>query len=341
MMKNIILFTATIFLFLTGCNKPDLAPVPEQYEKYIFFSQGVDTRSELIGSVSDMIDKSFGVVGFKYSGSWNDAKSAVQPNVFYDDDFNHVSVETVSVTEVGEGAEIGTCSYAPLQGWSPSENYSFFAYYPMDKVTLINADGTSPYSAGVPAIKYTLETMADVMIAVPHIDRRSSADNSDVTFAFSHCLSCLGVNATDASEGGITLNDVTFNISGIKHQSLVLPLDGTAAIASGEALEATDFSLDVGQDGVMISSGGTELSDKLIFIPQDDEIKFTITVNFTRTFDENNKSSSSYTSSEEFNASLVKGKKNLVYLRFMDSSVEVKVNTTSWVIKDPVSDTFN
>ena len=133
-MKRIIYITISTLLLLSGCSKPSPAPAPapEQYDRYIFFSHNVETKASLIEYASDMSGKSFGVVGFKYDERTDWATYSTtevngnlpEPNVFYDDDnTTPIDVETVGV----DGTR--NCTYAPLQGWSNSKKYTFFAYY--------------------------------------------------------------------------------------------------------------------------------------------------------------------------------------------------------------------
>ena len=68
-MKRIIYWAALILPLLAGCTKPSSypdAPAPEQYDRYIFFSHGVETKADLIESAAGLDGKAFGVVGFKY-----------------------------------------------------------------------------------------------------------------------------------------------------------------------------------------------------------------------------------------------------------------------------------
>ena len=218
-MKAIIYFTMAVALLVTGCNKPSPAPVPgpEQYDRYIFFSQKVDTKAELIESASS-VDQ-FGVVGFKYANTtdWNTYKTgSITPNVFYDEDGELLEgAETVDCDEDGYG------EYSPLQGWSNTKKYTFFAYYPLDKTSLVNTDGKA-YTGGIPAIRYEMNaadlkgSMRDVMTAAstPGLYWNSASDNNvtnaEVAFNFTHRLSSLGLKITNASGGDITINSVNF-----------------------------------------------------------------------------------------------------------------------------------
>ena len=267
-----------------------------------------------------------------------------------------------------------TANYSPLQGWSNNKNYAFFAFYPHD-LTLVNRDGSTPYSGGVPAIKYTMDapeeypeegavdgadfvkSMTDVMTAAPITDCywKSASDyyssagvntsGGEVKFSFSHRLSSMGLNVKNASAGGISVSSVTFTISGLKNQSVIFPLGGNDMdpIYDGEEIGDIACSLDMPESGAEITASdeGTELSDKLIFIPQSDAITFTITVGYTRTLEGYDDKEISYTTSP-LTTSLTEGKKHLVYLKFTDSTVEIigEVREEGWVDIPTVEDTF-
>lgn len=343
-MKRIICFAASVVLLMTGCHKPTPAPVPEQYDRYIFFSQKVETKASLIESEAD-VDK-FGVVGFMYDDGleWQNVSDTAKPNVFYDENDVVVAVETVACDTDGYG------TYSPLQGWSNTKKYAFFAYYPIghDALSLVNLDGED-YTAGVPAIKYTLDSdniyasMTDVMTAGAHTDSETSED--DVHLEFSHRLSSLGVKVKNSSSGDIVLNSVSLNVSGIKYQSIVIPLDGSqvtkTAFASAHAAEMA--LANVAETSLEANGGESELADKLIFIPQDEELTATVTIGYTRTGTDG--SYEEYTATKTLpdqKTKLDEGMKHLILLNFTDSTVEIKgLADTGWVDLPEVEDTFN
>ena len=348
-MKAIIYFTMAVTLLVTGCNKPSPAPVPgpEQYDRYIFFSQKVDTKAELIDSTS-LVDQ-FGVVGFKYDNSmtWNDYKTGAVPNVFYDESGDPVDTETVDCDDNGYG------DYSPLQGWSNTRKYTFFAYYPLnDNVSLVNTDGTE-YTGGVPAVRYAMNTadlkgsMVDVMTAASAEDLywNSSSDNNianaEVGFTFTHRLSSLGVNVKNSASGSVTVNSVTLKVSGISYQEIIIPLDGSAVEADGTSMDA-DLSLTLADgDKSVAKSGQKEMSDKLIFIPQTSGLSVQVVVGYKR---ENTDTYTGYTDTitlPEVTTALTAGKKHMINLNFTDSTVEAQVTVDGWVDMEDVYDTFN
>lgn len=392
-MKRIIYWAALILPLLAGCTKPSSypdAPAPEQYDRYIFFSHGVETKASLIESAADLDGKAFGVVGFKYDfydkdGNevfWKDHKNTnPTPNVFYDEVVNSegtstydiTPVETVWVTAGAQGTNVppGTPYYEPLQGWSNVKQYTFFAFYPMpnDNVTLVNSSDGSKYTGGVPAIKYTMDvpseypaegpadgsafvaSMVDLMTADPmtnlywksasdyNIPNGNNSSNGEVNFRFTHRLSCLGLKVKNLTAGGITINSVTFNISGIKNQSVIFPLDGSSPYYGNEQIGYIACGLGIKEDESDITTtDGLELSNKLIFIPQESDVTFTVTVGYTRSLDGyiNNQTYST----DELSTELTKGQKYLVNLNFKDSTVDASVTDEAWVVIPKVEDTF-
>lgn len=361
-MKRLIYITILSILLPLGCSKPSPAPAPapEQYDRYIFFSHGVETKASLIESAADLDGKAFGVVGFKYDfdKTWETEKATATPNVFAD------TPETVDVSADGTNATVGVGSYTPLQGWSNSKKYSFFAYYPVGNqyVSLVNLDDESKYNPGVPVIKYTMDpssgekftaSMWDVMTATAHEDlywksvsdkAENTSANGEVRFSFNHCLSCLGLNLKNSTAGGITVNSVTFHLSDIQYQSITIPLDGSTRNSEGPAVDI-DCTLQVGDGGIAVpsvstDSKGVEVPDKLILIPQTSALEFTVTVGYIRTLDSYEPIQTSFTTASVSTA-LTEGKKHIVNLNFTDSTVDVGMTSGAWVDIPTVEDTFN
>ena len=374
-MKRIIYWAALILPLLAGCTKPSSypdAPAPEQYDRYIFFSHGVETKASLIESAADLDGKAFGVVGFKYDAAttWSAVKDDATPNVFYDEDpdaagtYSLTDVETVSVSADGTNTTVGVGSYTPLQGWSNSKKYSFFAYYPVGNqyVSLVNLGKDSNYNPGVPAIKYTMDltngesftaSMVDVMTATAHEDlywksvsdkSESTSANGEVYFSFNHCLSCLGLNLKNSTAGSITVDSVTFHLTGLQYQSITIPLDGSAKTPTGSSTDI-DCALQVGEGGVAIpsvsnDSDGVELTDKLILIPQTVPLTFTVTVGYTRSLEGYTDNTTSFTTGD-LSTSLEGRKKYIVNLKFTDSTVDVGFKSGAWAERHTIDNTFN
>lgn len=349
-MKRIIYLTILSILLLVGCSKPSVAPAsgPEQYGRYIFFSQCVETKASLVESGSAM--GNFGVVGFKYDfdKTWEAVNATATPNVFAD------TPQTVYVSADGTNS----ATYSPLQGWANTKKYAFFAFYPAGNpaVTLANPTDGSAYTGGVPAIRYTMDptdlkgSMVDVMTAPAHIDQywKSATDNTvsggEIDFEFTHCLSALGLNLKNSSDCGITVNSVTFHLTGLQYQNITIALDGSAKTSGGSSIDI-DCDLAVEEGGITVPSvtsdaDGVEVADKLIFIPQDSALGFTVTVGYTRTLDTYETIETSFTTAS-LSTALTEGKKHIVSLNFTDSTVDVGMTYGAWVDIPTVEDTFN
>lgn len=353
-MKYFASLLSLCLLSLTGCDRSVSEPEAETYAGYIFFAPQVETKATLIESAAGM---KFGVVGFKYDNSlsWNDYKANLHtPNVFYDENGNWVSAETVTCDDQGYG------SYAPLQGWSNTKKYAFFAYYPIanQQVTLVNPTTGSDYAGGVPAIRYAMdpnnlrESMVDVMTAVPHYDLQGntgSASNQQVLFSFSHCLSSLGLSLENSSSAPVELFGVKVTVNGIQYQQLTIPLDGTAMTATTATTATAPMSLNGAElalskkEKVLYADGRLELSDKLIFIPQDADITVKVQLTYRRQFENGTIGEMESKFSPELSTKLSQGKKHLIHVHFKESTVEVKpvVDELGWVEQSEVEDTFN
>ena len=349
-MKKIIYLMISSVLLFSGCSKQSAPPkAPEQYNKYIFFSQNIATKASLIGSKEDLKDKQFAVVGFKYDNAydWDTVGANATPDVFA------ANPQAVTCDANGYG------SYSPLQGWSNTKEYTFFAFYPMpnDYVSLVNLDGTE-YTSGMPAIKYTLDTstsdnlkasMLDVMTATHHEDKywRSASDNNiangEVTMAFSHRLSSLSVNLRNSSAGAIQIQGIFLDITGTQYQQIIMPLDGSAATAPANPFDIDLYSLSVGDATSLAAGSTTELSDKLILIPQSSQILIDITIVYKRKFGDHEPSSQLTAGPYRLTTDLRAGYRHMISLNFKDEIVEVesKVSTEGWVDMPDVEDTFN
>ena len=352
-MKRIIYIIILLLPLVNGCTKTDSSPTLEKFDRYIFFSQGVETKASLIENKANLDGQTFGVVGFKYPGTtdWATVISqtpAPTPNVFYDGS-SLVNTETLTCSADG------SASYAPLQGWLSSTKYTFFAYYPYtnQNVSLVNLDG-NPYTGGVPAIKYTMNaialssSMVDVMTAPAQTDKywNSASDNnvnnSDVRFQFTHRLSSLGLNVKNSTAGNITITNVIMVIDGIKYTSAVIPLNDAAEQYTGpQSSLLQGFALALTAEERSVVPTGKEVADKLIFIPQTDNISITLTINYQRQYGESNPTDDSFTTTTPLTTSLLKGKKNIIYVNFMDSNTYVMIRSNDWDDGPNVNHEFN
>ncbi|MBO7278275.1 MAG: fimbrillin family protein [Bacteroidales bacterium] len=350
-MKRLILLAFCASLLWTGCSKSPAPKGPEQFDRYIFFSQQVESKASLINSATDMKGKSFGVVGFSYPASttWGDLLGTTPlptPNVFYDENGALVNVETVSCD-----ATTGAVSYAPLQGWYGTQKYAFFACYPVPAagtaVSLVSTTGQA-YTGGAPAIQYSNPShekalMVDVMTApaIRNAYWKSATLNSDgttagnnpngeLTFAFTHSLSSLGVKVKKSTTGGILVNSVSLAISGLKNQAVTIPLNDAARTLTAATTTSATCALTIANGEKTITEAGVEIADKLIFIPQTDNATITVTINYTR---QANGGYAEFTDTMTLSAvqtALQQGKKHLINLNFTESNVTVNVTTGEW-----------
>ena len=354
-MKRLIYITILSILLPLGCSKPSPAPAPapEQYDRYIFFSHGVETKASLIESAAGLDGKAFGVVGFKYDfdKAWETEKATATPNVFAD------TPETVDVSADGT-----TADYSPLQGWSNNKKYAFFAFYPRD-LELVNLDGDTPYSGGIPAVRYEMDpadlkaSMVDVMTAAPmtdlywksasdyHIPNSDNSAGGEVNFAFSHRLSCLGLNIANLSAGTITLESAAFKIGGIKfHQAAFSLTDGATLSTTAANPTTAELPLAFAEGENSIEDGVTkELSDKLIFIPQEeDDLSIEVTINYIREAVNGYAAYSDNFTTQSLTTKLAQGQKHIVNLKFTDSTVEViaQVSQEGWSKTYDVNSSF-
>ena len=151
-MRNFIYIILAAALLATSCEKEPLASYPDGslpiHHGYMKFSTGVSTRAQL---VTDMKEKKFGVLGYKYSSTtnWATAKAIAIPNTFY-----NLEVSC---------AENGTCTYDAYPSdndknykeWEEG-NYSFFAYYPYtDKNNGIGISLSAENATNTPMLNYT------------------------------------------------------------------------------------------------------------------------------------------------------------------------------------------
>lgn len=360
-MKRLIALIFCASLLWTGCSKSPAPKGPEQFDRYIFFSQQVESKASLIESATAM--GQFGVVGFAYPNTtgydWETVKGDCTPNVFFNDqETENINVETLQCNSDG------TATYAPLQGWHNSRQYAFFAYYPLNhnNVTLVNADG-STYSRGTPAILYSnagnvKNSMVDVMVAPALLDKYwVSSSNNNVTygelaFEFQHCLSSLGVNLKNSASKDIQVNSVKLAIKGILYEGVRISLKGPSVlnytVVSQSNQQLTyDLTVSHAEKTISPNATGKELGDKLIFIPQGDqgEVEVTLTLGYRRAVDDGyGEWTNDYNLQlNPLQTKLNAGKKHIIYINFTETTVDVEVKKEggAWVEVDDVHNTFN
>lgn len=343
-MKHIIYLATVAILLLGSCTKQVQTLPVEQYDGYIFFSQDVETKATLIGS-KDKIDK-FGVVGFKYdnTSSWNSHVSTnPSPNVF----------QASTMPQIVTCDNNGYGTYSPLQGWSNTLKYSFFAYYPVGNPYVSLVNGT-----GVPSIKYSVNTsdlrssMIDVMVA-RSVDQEWSSDSpsdGNVALRFEHCLSGLAMNIKNSTTAPLIIKYIIMEISGIQYKEITIPLDGGATETVEENIYGYFAIIPNSTERSIAVGGEVEIADKLILIPQSEDLSIQLEIIYERAASDGFPSSEntvriplagSDDNPQYLRTSLTKGTKHLIQLNFKDSTVEAQMGSGAW--NDPISvgSTFN
>ena len=355
MNRIIIYFAALTLLLVNSCNKPIDTTILEQFDRYIFFSHDVATKATLLDSNTGLAGFKYGVIGFKYSGTWDAFKTDndnAKPNVFYGNNNALTNVEEITCDANGYG------TYAPLQGWSNNLRYTFFAYYPIDNVTLFSRiDGTySRYEGGSPYICYSLDNSSNDALKASMVDLMTGQStnkdltptddkviNGNVSFEFNHRLSSIGVKARNSTSGNITIKQISLSLTGIQYGTIIIPLEGGETIRQAPISGAFNATLPVAipEAGVSVTSTESELSDKLILIPQA-ELQIALTVNYDRAVNGYDTINCENTVNLTI-AQLLEGKKYLIPLNFKESTVELggTAEEGAWGDNIDVPSTFN
>lgn len=160
---------------------------------YIFFDSEVMTKGDL---VSDMADKDFGVIGYKFNGEWDVVKPMAKPNVFHS---QQVDWKGGAHTYDASGSSLNTFG-TPLIPWESGMRYTFGAYYPYGK-SYLTLSGTNV--EGEPYVDYTMSMtdpseLADVMTSF--VENTFNATTNSVTFTMKHRLSAIDVKARNFIE---------------------------------------------------------------------------------------------------------------------------------------------
>lgn len=263
-----------IVFLLTSCEKEQLSTDGDKWPisyGYMQFSTGVCSRNSL---ATDLYEKNFGVLGYKYSTTtnWSAAKPLATPLVFYNQ-------EVVCNTN-------GICTYdadATQNGNQPKpwENnvYSFFAYHPYNGagINLSSSDKTNTptltYSYGwlnptnqdqwyynnVINACHNDIPIYDLMTAEA-IDINGSGEGR-VVLNFKHRLYAFEVLANNYNENseGTTdarqqITNLELTLEGLVNTSMTIPLsmqDGEAApVYNGTAVGTRTFK--ISEESVMV-----------------------------------------------------------------------------------------
>ena len=123
-MRKFIYIIFASALFATSCEQKQTVDNGELpiFHGYMQFNTNVSTRSHI---ATDMKNKNFGVLGYKYSSTstWDASKTWITPDVFKQDGVGESHIRKV------ECNANGLCTYNDIVQWEDYK-YSFFAYHP-------------------------------------------------------------------------------------------------------------------------------------------------------------------------------------------------------------------
>lgn len=306
-------------------------------KSYIHFDTGISSRGSLV--TGNVLQADFYVLGYMYRGDWNTAKVMATPNVF------DSTPEEVTYNS-------GIYSYSETKPWTGND-YSFFAFYPANNSSIkLFDDGTS--KLGEPYITYTLpldenpKYLLDVMTA-SYIDTNVGASSS-VVFNMKHRLSCVDICARNYAEydhdGNSTTpkEPVTIKIKSLevsfnnlinrKAKIFLNPDIETEAITTGAGHQfniltsskdiAPNTSSDTGLRYITTQSG--EDASSLILIPQEEFLKGTLEISYTKEYDGSTiETVDSKSINFAFNRSLLEGRRYYIQLTFTSDAVSVEV----------------
>ncbi len=124
-MRKFIYIIFAAALFATSCEQEQAGENNGElpiFRGYMQFNTNVSTRSHI---ATDMKNKNFGVLGYKYSSTstWDASKTWITPNVFIQE-----NVDDSHIRKVACDAN-GICVYEDIVQWEDYK-YSFFAYHP-------------------------------------------------------------------------------------------------------------------------------------------------------------------------------------------------------------------
>lgn len=280
---------------------------------YMQFSTNVATKAAL---ATDMHEKNFGVMGYRYSSTtnWSAAKALAIPNAFYNLKVNCNSSGICTYDLNAETAE------KELKAWAKDSLYSFFAYHPyegygngitLSSESLVNTPMLTfkyPWlgNTTVPIYYTEFKGMYDLMTAEA-IDLDGSGN---VNLDFKHQLFAVEVlvnNYNENSEGTYDarrkISDMRVTVEGLANSSITVPLstlngekvttdnigisDAITFQIQDEQVEIPAFNETItDEDGSVrgrgvatsISKLGTKSKNKgyLMLIPQNDDLNFKV-----------------------------------------------------------------
>ena len=356
-MKKIYIYIfALLASVVTSCEKPVVVPstdielIPEA--GYIRFSTGVASKTPIIDNLRG---EKFGVFGYSYlsSTNWATARPLATPNVFYK---LEVDCDDNGVCTYDADPATPDLQYEP---WRLSNRYSFFAYYPMQGVTVSGEDDVN-----MPVITYSLpleegsnglvnpDRMIDLMTAYS-IDQ-TARGSGEVDFTFQHRLFCIAVIAQNFNkdeedmQGVVTkeadlyvsnlkltignLNYITLTVPMQKGDELVKPIYTPKEVAADNKIKPFSASFDISNGEIKVpsqddNSARVSLSGdrNVMLIPQDATLApFSGSVSFDL-------DGTSYTKTFNSRLNFQEGKKYNIVISFTGENIIVSVaEAGSW-----------
>lgn len=335
---------SVLLLLLCACNRQDpyVETITVPTESYILFNSGVSTKTPII---SDMQGRSFGVIGYKYTGTW--ASNVIMAKPFKENTAG--AADGFYQREVACAAN-GVCSYTPIQRWESGQSYTFFAYYPYNYSGLTTS---SDSYEGVPYMDYSLPSstdpadLQDVMYAKSEEDLNGNGSGT-VSLTFHHALFCLNIQGRNVNEGDEKIRNVKIKFDQLAYSTMHIRLDGTkdgeTPMCAGTAITNREY---VVSDATAITipplttanSEPTLLSgnNNLVLIPQSG-LSGTITVDYydTKTSTWVNAKANTFTSDRNFEA----GKKYSMMLNFAGDAITIAIIESGEWIDKPVDIIF-
>lgn len=323
-------------LSVTSCERHEAdepAPVDTGFGGYIFFDTEVATRGELVTS---MREKSFGVLGYKYSSDWNTYKATAVPNVFQTQPLPQ------QVTWNGSSH-----TYQNLKQWENGMKYTFFGYYPWGL--------TTASTAGIQNISYTMPSwtnpanLQDVMTGM--ISDIDNSGNGVVGLTFKHRLACLNIEARNLNDEDESIYNLQVKITSNMYNTATIPMDPSQPIVPGAQKTGNKtFQVIANSQASKVtvpesdgSGTTTDLSgtNNIIFIPQTQaqcgnltgSISFIDKQGRTRPSNSipNDNVNCQFSSSKDFEA----GKKYTLIINFSDEAISIAIiESGDWTDKD-------
>lgn len=248
MLRNTLTYSfllAFSFLITGGCTKtrPEMVEIPD----YIQF--GADSYTKVNRLIEDMAGHDFGVFAFRYNSDWNTYKSTGKP--VSTSEFK--APTKVAYDEASRSWKYDGINDQSIQPWIAGNRYSFFAYHPFGWNKITPSDERN---IGSPVITYTVpyeagkETNTDDLRDVMRSSSKDLTSSTGVVnFHFTHCLSCLTVEAhnydkvTDSSDESKdkSISDLKIYFTSKMYTTLTIPLDEDLTPTPGEISKDGDI----------------------------------------------------------------------------------------------------